>query len=185
MPIRKSGQRYRVISGLLAAVSALLLAGNTARAHMIPIADLLRGISMTPAQCAAIPQTVWVTVAGRPFCIRYYLSTAGGSGPRPVVFLEGDRFGKLDLKTGTFATPGDKDMNTDDFIKWADGLSRQTKTTGIYLARVGLDGSSGDHRVRHSVLELTVMHAALDAIKQRHQFDGFHLVGQSGGSQIV
>jgi hypothetical protein len=147
---------------------------------------MLRGIRMTPAQCAAIPQTVWVKVMTRDFCIRYYLSTAGGEGGRAVVFLQGDRFGRLNLRTGAFALrPNDKDLDTDNFMRMADSLSRQTRTAAIYLARVGLDGSSGDHRIRHSVLELNVTNAALDAIKQRHRFDGFHLVGQSGGSLLV
>lgn len=185
MLIRQFGQRCRVIPALLAG-AILLLAGHTAHAHMVPLSDVLRGIRMTQAQCSALPLTVWVTVSNQSFCIRYYLSNAGGEGSRPVVFLQGDKLGKLDFKTGAFSLrPHDKDLDTDDLVKWADGLSKQTKTTGIYLARVGLDGSSGDHRIRHSVLELTAMHAALDAIKQRHRFDGFHLVGQSGGAQIV
>jgi dienelactone hydrolase len=38
---------------------------------------------------------------------------------------------------------------------------------------------------RHTVLELELMNGALDAIKQRHGFEGFHLAGQSGGSTIT
>ena len=163
----------------------VLAAALPAQAHIVPVADMLRGIRMTPAQCAAIPMTVWLKVMGRDFCIRYYLSTAGGDGSRPVVFLQGDRFGRFDRKTNSFSPgPNDKDIDTDDFVRFADGLSKQTKTTAIYLARVGVEGSSGDHRIRHSVLELNVTNAALDAIKRRHHFDGFHLVGQSGGSTL-
>jgi hypothetical protein len=29
------------------------------------------------------------------------------------------------------------------------------------------------------------MEAALDALRQRYQFDGFHLVGESGGGRLV
>src|SRR5262249_33096055 len=57
--------------------------------------------------------------------------------------------------------------------------------TAIYLARIGIDGSSGFHEVRHTQLELHVLNAALDAIKRRHHYDGFHLVGQSGGALLV
>jgi hypothetical protein len=35
------------------------------------------------------------------------------------------------------------------------------------------------------MLELAMVDKALDAIKQRHGFEGFHLVGQSGGSTLV
>ena len=72
------------------AAAWVLAAALPAQAHIVPVADMLRGIRMTPAQCAAIPMTVWLKVMGRDFCIRYYLSTAGGEGSRPVVFLQGD-----------------------------------------------------------------------------------------------
>jgi len=47
------------------------------------------------------------------------------------------------------------------------------KTTAIYLARIGIDGTSGNHVFRKTLLELHLMNAALDAIKQRHGFRGF------------
>jgi hypothetical protein len=50
---------------------------------------------------------------------------------------------------------------------------------------VGVEGSSGDHRVRHSVLELNATNAALDAIKEQYHFEGFNLIGQSGGAHLV
>jgi dienelactone hydrolase len=175
----------RQVAGL-AAVTLLFAAPLPAHAHIVPLADMLNGIHMTPQQCAAIPQTVWVGANGREFCMRYYLSTEGGEGSRPVVFLQGDKFGKLNMRTGEFALkPTDKDVDTDNLVKTANSMSRQFKGPAIYLARVGVDGSSGNHRIRHTVLELNATNAALEAIKQRHGFDGFHLVGQSGGSALV
>ncbi len=170
---------------LAAALGCLALPTAPARAETIAVADMLRGIDMTPGQCAMLPSAVWVTSMGRGFCIRYYLSTAGGEGARPVVFLQGDRFGRLDLKTGVFERTDEKDTDTGRLAKNAEHLSRQSKTTGIYLARLGVDGSSGNHRARHTALELNAINAALDAIKQKHKLAGFHLVGQSGGSKLV
>ena len=185
MPSRNPIRGRRPIAALIGAI-LLLGAATPSRAHIIPLAELVSGITMTPAQCAALPQAVWVGVAGREFCIRYYLSAAGGEGTRPMVFLQGDRLGRLNLKTGEFAlTARDKDIDTDDFVRIADVLSKQTQGPAIYLARPGLDGSSGDHRIRHSTLELIVTNAALDAIKKRHRFDAFHMMGQSGGSILV
>jgi hypothetical protein len=147
---------------------------------------MLHGVTITRPQCAAIEQAVWVNVSGRDFCVRYYLSTAGGEGRRPVVFIQGDYFGKLDPKTWTWVDPSDaKDINTDDLVRMADGFSKLAKTTAIYLARIGVEGTSGNHTARKTVLELQMMNAALDAIKQRYGFEGFHLVGQSGGSKLV
>jgi hypothetical protein len=173
----------RALSAIVLAFAALAAIG--ARADIIKKEDMLRGIVTTRAQCAATPQTVWVSAYKREFCVRYYLSTAGGEGVRPVVFLQGDKLGKESSKH-TWLDPSDYyDVDTDDLMKTADAFSRMSKTTAIYLARIGVDGTSGNHLNRKSVLELHLMNAALDAIKQRHGFEGFHLAGQSGGAMLA
>lgn len=43
--------------------------------------ELLRGKRITQPECAALPGAVWVAVDQQGECIRYYHSTAGGSGP--------------------------------------------------------------------------------------------------------
>ena len=174
----------RSVCGLV--LAAALLAANGAAAEIIKKQDLLHGITITHAQCEATSQTLWLSAFGRDFCVRYYLSTAGGEGPRPVVFLQGDQLGKLNPKARTWIDTSEaKDVDTDDLVRIADGFSKMTKTTAIYLARIGVDGTSGDHMSRKTVLELQLMNAALDAIKRRHGFEGFHLAGQSGGSVIA
>jgi hypothetical protein len=167
-------------------LAGALLAATGSLAEIFKKADLLRGITITHAQCEATPQTLWLNVRGRDFCVRYYLSTAGGEGPRPVVFLQGDELGKINRKTWTWSDTSEaKDIDTDDIMKIADNFSKMTKTTAIYLARIGVDGTSGNHLSRHTVLELELMNGAFDAIKQRHGFEGFYLAGQSGGSTIT
>jgi hypothetical protein len=143
-----------------------------AHAEMVPMAVYGAGNVVTQPQCAAIAQAVWVTAMGRQFCMRYYLSTAGGEGSRPVLFLQGDAPG-TDLET------------TDSLFKYADQMSVQQKTTAIYLARMGRDGSSGSHDDRHTVLELQVTNAAMEAIKRRYKYEGFHVYGHSGGGNLV
>jgi hypothetical protein len=181
------------------AVTTVGLASTYAGAEIIKKEDMLRGITTTRDQCAATPQAVWLNVDRQDFCVRYYLSTAGGEGTRPVVFLQGDHFGTAknwqwvptskDKKAGVTFDPTDPgihgDINTDDLMKTADAFSKMAKTTAIYLARMGLGGTSGNHVFRKTLLELHLMSAALDAIKQRYGFEGFHLAGQSGGSTLV
>src|SRR5581483_8052711 len=41
------------------------------------------------------------------------------------------------------------------------------------------------HGLRRTMLELHVTNAALDAIKQRYRFRGFHIFGQSGGATLT
>jgi hypothetical protein len=162
------------------------LAANGAVSEIIKKEDLLHGITISRVQCDATSQAVWLNVDGRDFCVRYYLSTAGGEGPRPVVFLPGDRISNLNPKTRTWTDPSKaEDIDTDELMMVADAFSRMAKTTAIYLARMGVGGTSGNHASRKTVLELDLMNAALDAIKRRHGFEAFHLAGQSGGSRIA
>jgi hypothetical protein len=178
---------------------AAALASAGASAEIIRKEDMLRGIATTRERCTATEQTVWLSVDKQDFCVRYYLSTAGGEGTRPVVFLSGDHFGTVrnwqwvpaskDKNAGITFDPTNPvshgDVNTDDLVKTADAFSKLAKTTAIYLARMGIDGTSGNHVFRKTLLELHLMNAALDAIKQRYGFEGFHLAGQSGGSTLV
>ena len=168
------------------ALAGAVLAASGARAEIIKKEDMLRGIMITHAQCDATPQTLWLNVHGRDYCVRYYLSTVGGEGPRAVVFLQGDQ--KMNLNRNTWSwidTSEAKDVDTDDFMKIAVEFSKLAKTSAIYLSRIGLGGTSGNHTSRHTLLELHLANAALDAIKQRHGFEGFHLAGQSGGSKLA
>jgi hypothetical protein len=184
-------QRIRWTVRARSPFAAVVLAGaafaaDGAGADIIKKEDALRGVTMTQAQCTAIAQAVWVNAYGQDFCVRYYLSTAGGEGSQPVVFLNGDSNGPLKLNPRSWADPSKaQDVDTSDLMAGADGLSKTVKTTAIYVARIGVEGTSGNHMSRKTVLELQLMNAALDAIKQRYGFEGFHLAGQSGGSRLV
>jgi dienelactone hydrolase len=169
-------------------LGAALLAVVPARAEIVKFSALMRGLTMTAQQCAALPQAVWITADGKSFCVRYYLSTAGGSGDRPVVMLQGDQLGRFDPRTQQFEIAPDlktEDTDTDTYVKYADAMSKRFKGPAIYFARIGLDGSSGFHGIRHTMLELHATNQALEAIKRQHHFAGFHLIGQSGGATLV
>ena len=195
-------RRTATATAVLTAAAAVAASG--AGAEIIKKDDMMRGITTTRERCAATAQTLWLNVDKQDFCVRYYLSTAGGEGARPVVFLQGDYFGNVDPGTWRSQNPQwiptskDKnanvtfdptvtnvDIDTDDLMKMADAFSKMAKTTAIYLARIGVGGTSGNHIFRKTLLELHLMSAALDAIKQRYGFEGFHLAGQSGGSTLV
>lgn len=186
MPIAGHIRKLRRMLPAFVAGALLCVTAASARADIVSLSDQLRGTVMSQRQCEELPRAVWLQVAGRDFCMRYYLSMAGGQGSRAFVFLQGDRLGRLDGVTGEFSPgPRDKDVDTSDYNKVATLLSQQAGMPGIYLARPGLDGSSGSHRIRHTSLELHVVNAALDAIKRRHRLEGFHVIGQSGGSTLI
>src|SRR5580700_7880163 len=96
------------------ALAFALLASTGVGAEIFKKEDMLRGTTISREQCVATPGKLWLKVYGRDFCVRYYLSTAGGEGSRPVVFLDGDQLGKINLKTWTWADPSEaKDVDSD------------------------------------------------------------------------
>ena len=178
-----AGRRHAVA---VCAGIALLCWPAQASAEFFSNRDAQRGITMTQQQCAALEHAVWVQVHGHSVCMRYYISTAGGEGSRPVVFLQGDKSWVHNRRTGQWRTPPDDGgTHSKTIVRLTDSFSEAAKTTAIYLARMGTDGSSGDHRDRKTILELQITNVALDAIKRRHRFDGFNLAGQSGGATLV
>ena len=158
--IRNSRAARRAVSTIARLAMVLAAAApvaTAAYAEIIKKEDILRGITTTRAQCAAAAQTLWLNVDKQDFCVRYFLSTAGGEGTRPVVFLQGDYYpGTVrnwqwvpvaqDKNAGVTFDPTDlADINTDDLMRTADAFSKMAKTTAIYLARMGVGGTSGNH----------------------------------------
>ena len=176
-----------VVRGSFAAMLAVAgVAAGPAGADIINKEDVLRGITMTREECAARPQTLWLNVYDQDFCVRYYLSPAGGEGSRPVVILNGDKNGAVNRKQWDWADPSKaKDTDTDKLVGIADRFSKQARTTAIYIGRIGVDGTSGSHLSRKTLVEVNLMDMVLDALRQRYRFEGFHLVGQSGGARLV
>jgi hypothetical protein len=177
----------RILSCLVIAVAAVsALSAVPGRAEIISVAEVGRGTTIGRDECAKVEQTVWIEALGRNFCMRYYFSEAGGNGARPLVMLQGDQIGRANLRTRTFHIREDAvAVDTATLVKRTNSLSGAARGPAIYLARVGLDGSSGHHIIRRTILELEATNAALHAIKEKHSFEGFHLVGQSAGATLI
>lgn len=169
----------------LAVAAATVLAPATAQAELIPIASLVNGVAISQSQCAAQRTAVWVTVGNKGYCIRYYLSTAGGQGNAPVVYISGDKIGSYRARTKQFVDVDKDPIDTDDIQRGTDRISKEAKTTALHIGRPGLDGSSGFHGYRGTWLELYILNAALEEIKRKHGFMRYNLIGQSGGSSMV
>jgi len=180
-----------LLAALVPSLWPMSAGAETTRIH-----DTYRAPAAAREQCDERENVVHVSAYGRDFCIRYYVSEDGGSGREPVVYLSGDHeiISARRNEPGERAVPGSYEQGPESQvdereIKKITGrvrdVSRTTGTTAIYLARMGLDGSSGYHRERRTMLELSVMNAALDALKRKHDYEGFHLVGQSGGSTLI
>jgi dienelactone hydrolase len=143
---------------------------------------LTRGVSISESQCKTLRNAAWVRVDGAGYCVRYWISTAGGAKDEAVLFIHGDLGdaktpGKLN-RYSAFMTAGRMQR---DVQRW----SRVYGGPYVAIGRVGAFGSPGDHRKRRSLLEIRVVMAALDELRARHGLRWFHLAGQSGGAHTV
>jgi hypothetical protein len=174
-------QQGRVLLGALVATTYLW--PSIGRTEIIKFEDMRRGTTATASQCAVHPHAVWVSAYGRGICMRYYYSDAGGSGRQATIFLNGDKPGTMPRQR---AKPEEvKDTDTDVMERHAGVISRTMGQPAIYMARMGLDGSSGHHAQRRTKLELHITNAAIDAIKRRHGITDLNMYGQSGGASLV
>src|SRR6476659_2903741 len=156
-----------------------------AAAEATPLAsdrDLVTGVSVTEADCRALTGRPWVRAENRGFCVRFWLSMAGGSKDEALVAFHGDvADGKPPQLLAAMRPISDENLQNA-----ADYGSRLYRGPYFLIARPGTFGSSGHHvKDRRTLLEIRIAMAALDALKRRYGFKRFHLVGQSGGGHTV
>src|SRR5262245_897758 len=143
---------------------------------------LTRGVTVTESQCKSLRTAAWVRVDGTGYCVRYWISTAGGSKDEAVVFVHGD--------IGDFKKPNTLNQYSASITagRMQRDMHRLSRLYGgpyIAIGRLGAFGSSGDHRKRRTLLEVRVAAAALDVLKETYGLKRFHLAGQSGGGHTV
>jgi len=112
-------------------------------------AELLRGKRITQVECAALPGAVWAAVDQQGECIRYYHSTAGGSGAEVLVFFSAE----------VASTNARGEVKPYDFYvkrtpaalqERIAGSSRTLRMPYLYLGRPGSYGSSGEYAKRRT-----------------------------------
>ena len=146
--------------------------------------DMVTGVSVTEADCRAQIGRLWVRVENRGFCVRFWLSTAGGSKDEALVAFDGDIGGRIDGKLQLLEQA--RSISDESLQKAAGYGSRLYRGPYFLIARPGAFGSSGHHvKDRRTLLEIRIAMAALDALKRHYGFKRFHLVGQSGGGHTV
>jgi pimeloyl-ACP methyl ester carboxylesterase len=170
-----------------------------AAAEATPLAsdrDMVTGVSVVKADChnefglsdflirKAQIGRLWVKVENRGFCVRFWLSTAGGNKDEALVAFHGDIGGKIDGKLQLVEAA--RPISDENLQNIAGFGSRLYRGPYFWIARPGAFGSSGHHvKDRRKLLEIRIAMAALDALKQHYGFKRFHLVGHSGGGHTV
>jgi len=119
-----------------------------AAAEATPLAsdrDMVTGVSVTEADCRAQIGRLWVRVENRGFCVRFWLSMAGGSKDEALVSFNGDIGEKIDGKVRLVGqAKSDSDENLQNA---ADYGSRLYRGPYFLIARPGTFGSSGHHLI--------------------------------------
>jgi hypothetical protein len=98
-------------------------------------------VSVSEADCKALSSRLWVRVENRGFCVRFWLSTAGGSKDEALVAFNGDIGGRIDGKLQLVEQA--RSVSDESLQKAADYGSRLYRGPYFWIARPGAFGSSG------------------------------------------
>jgi hypothetical protein len=172
------------LAALLAAAGARAQTTSSISTKPFGVIAPAAGVKVGEAECAQLGRAVWVVVDGQGECARYWMSEAGGQGDLPILYMGGDQ---IVSGPGNMPGPGDDDrtLSPAQLQVSADNWSKRYGGAYIMLARPGTFGSSGRHGDRRLMREVKIVDAALDALRRRYGFLGFHVVGQSGGGHLV
>ncbi|MGE4129811.1 MAG: alpha/beta hydrolase family protein, partial [Hyphomicrobiaceae bacterium] len=164
---------------VLALGLALPDSANAKRSATYPYEDMLTAESKSQTLCEAMPDRVFVRHKLGTACIAYIATKGFERDRRAVIFFDGD-------------SPPDNYIETqgsnEHLKKIGDALQSLSKTFKvryIRVARLGLDGSSGNHADRRKPEEVFALNAAIDALKARLGIDDVILAGQSRGSLVA
>lgn len=142
---------------------------------------LIKGVPADQQHCKSLVTALWLRVDGRNFCVRYWVARPiGASTDNAMVVLPGDigkwRRGEIALADNALS------VSNASLQRQVEVLSGMYSGFGVVIGRPGTFGSSGNHLWdRGQLLEIKVIGAALDALKERYGTKRFHLVGHSGG----
>ena len=104
---------------------------------------LTRGVAIDQRRCKALGTALWLRVDGRSFCVRYWMSTAGGRKDEALLYVHGDIGGLVDGKIEL--TDYAKRLTAASLQRDAHRWSRVYGGPYIALGRPGALGSSGHH----------------------------------------
>lgn len=167
---------YAVLASVLLAAPAI---AAPAPAKPLPYKEVMGAEARSAELCEAKPGRLFVSTGKDSECIAYYATKGHESQRKAVLFLDGDVAPEKYVDAAAMERSLAQRMQ--HLQAWADKL----KIRYVFLARAGVNGSSGDHGKRRLPKETMVMNVAVDMLKQRLGLDRLALAGQSGGSTIA
>ena len=150
----------------------------TTRLHMTAtrFKPVLVAEARSQAKCEAVPNRTFVMTSAGSECIAYFVTRGFEDRREAVLYFGGDA-----ISADPVWEQQNLEANERMLQIWAD----QFKIRYVFVSRVGMQGSSGNHAERRFPKETMVMYAAADRLKVRLGVDKLALAGNSGGSTIA
>jgi pimeloyl-ACP methyl ester carboxylesterase len=167
--------------------SALLLAATVAtsaaladQAHPYQPGPALIEEANSQNLCESVPNRIFVATKLGSECVAYTVSKGYEDRREAVFLINGDSQGFADA--ADYEASAQK--RTQSVRRSLQKFSDQMHVRYVDVARLGLWGSSGNHRRRMEKRETMILGAAITLLKQRLGIDTIALAGQSRGSII-
>ena len=143
--------------------------------------EVMAAEAASKSLCESVPDRVFVATKLGSECIAYYVTKGFETRAEAVLYFSGDApplASELDFKNFMF-------KNLGGMRNMLQGWAGRMRVRYVYVARPGLQGSSGNHSARNNPKETYVMSAAAALIKERLKLDRIAVVGQSRGSTLA
>lgn len=144
-----------------------------------PYQNVLVAEGASQKLCEAAPSRIFIRHDDDTACLAYFATSGHETKRRAVVFFDGD------AKPEQYADTAGRERRLKNIERNLQSLATRLKVRIVRIARLGLDGSSGNHADRRRPKEIHIMNATVDALKARLGFDDIVLAGQSRGSLIA
>lgn len=172
----------RLLSALVAfaalsqvAAPALAADAPAKASRFVPV---LVAESKSKSLCESDPTRIFVKYRFGSECIATYVTPGLENVPRAVLFFDGD------APSADYSDPDKQGPRLEYKHRMLNHWSEVMKVRYVYISRVGLNGSSGNHGDRLKPNETLVMEAAVEILKERLGLTTIALAGQSRGSTI-
>jgi hypothetical protein len=130
--------------------------------------------------CESDPNRIFVTAGNSSECVTYAVTEGNEDRNQAVFFFDGDAPGQADAAAFDNYMDGVKKTN----FAIMQRLSARYHVRFVYVSRLGVQGSSGDARLRRTPHETMIMKALLPLLSRRLNVTTFAVAGQSGGSTL-
>lgn len=189
------------VSAVMAAAIIGLVTSSAAEQtfpnEVFSVEYLINGTTSTKERCAATDSALWIEVEGRGDCIRYYAAGLKDRNATAIIYFHGGRlFGSADpYRAGTDQAaqkklleivragyPDNTAAAQREQVRW---IQSGLDVPFIKIARPGVYGSSGDHKLRINMREELLMAATIEELTKRFNIENLAVIGNSEGGNIA